>query len=272
MKNQSPPLGLVIEGNSTHSAVLRLSALAEELGPVKSVAKRVARRLSNLLRVGYGVDTYEELQDARIILLRVPDASLPRIIDELCASALTIKDFMFVLCESWLPSDALQPLCDRGAQVATVMSAPSSQDKCFLIEGQLPVVRQVKRFIERSEARTLEIRAGTKHLYFAAKVLATALPLPFLADAQAALRASGITGRELYSLLEEMDKEMFRAFLNGARLTWGGPLTECSPEIAESHLRRLGASNPKLADDLKEQLAWARRKSHRQRNSTGPQE
>ncbi len=272
MKNQSQPLGLVIEGNSTHSAVLRLSVLAEGLGPVKSVAKRVARRLSNLLHIGYAVDTYEELQDARIILLRVPDASLPRVVDELCTSALKIQDLMFVLCESWLSSDALQALCDRGAQVATVMSAPSSQDKCFLVEGQQPVVRQVKRFIERSDARTLEIRAGTKHFYFGAKVLATALPLPFLADAQAILRASGITGRQLYSLLEEMHREMFRAFLNGARLTWGGPLTECSPEIAESHLRRLEASHPKLADDLKEQLEWARRKSHGQRRSAGRQE
>jgi predicted short-subunit dehydrogenase-like oxidoreductase (DUF2520 family) len=259
------PLGLVIEGNATHSAVLRLSTMTAELGPVKSVTKRVARRLSNLLRAGYAVGSYEELQEARIILIRVPDEVLPRIVSELNDSELLFKNLSFVLCESWLPSECLSALSDRGATVATVMRAPNSHQKYFVIEGQLAAVRQIKRVIERNEAQTLEIRPRTKHLYFAAEVLTTALPLPLLAEAQLALRASGVTGKQLCSLLEEMNREMFRAFLNGARLTWGGPLTECSPEVAERHMARLRTTNPKLAVDMEAQLAWARCKISEQR-------
>ncbi len=262
------PLGLVIEGNATHSAVLRLPTMTAELGPVKSVTKRVARRLSNLLRAGYAVGSYEELQEARIILIRVPDAVLPRVVNELRDSDLILKNLSFILCESWLPSEYLDGLAERGATVATVMRTPNTHENSFLLEGQLAAVRQIKRFVERNEAQAFEIRPGTKHLYFAAEVLTTALPLPLLAEAQVALRASGITGKQLFSLLEEMNREMFRAFLNGARLTWGGPLTECSPEIAEDHLVRLRTTNPQLAEAMEEQLAWARRKISEQRRST----
>ena len=44
--------GLIVEGNSTNSTVLRLPKIPEELGPIKSRALRVARRLSNLIEGG----------------------------------------------------------------------------------------------------------------------------------------------------------------------------------------------------------------------------
>src|SRR5438552_2821181 len=103
-------LGLVVEGNATSSAVLRLPGLAAELGPIKSIGLQVARRVSNFLRGGYAVADYEELQNAKLVLLRVPDAELARIVDELCASGLVFPDISFVLCESWILTEALQPL------------------------------------------------------------------------------------------------------------------------------------------------------------------
>ena len=261
------PLGLVVEGNSTSSAILRLPSVGAELGPVKSVAIRVARRLSNFLKAGYAVATYEELQVARLVLLRVPDSAVPRLIGDLCSAELVFKDMSFVLCESWLSSDVLHPLVERGATVATVISVPSSGDKWFVVEGQLSAVRQMRRFMERNNARSFEIRPGTKPLYFAATLLATALPVPLFFDAQQALRASGITGNQLYGLLDEMAKDMFRSFVSGARVTWGGPLTECSEETANSYLRLLHGSHPQLAEEVEDQLAWARRKFPKQRHT-----
>jgi predicted short-subunit dehydrogenase-like oxidoreductase (DUF2520 family) len=257
------PLGLVVEGSSTNSALLRLPSTAEELGPVKSSAVRIARRLSNFLKAGYAVAQYEDLQVARLILLRVPDLAVARVVNEICDSGLLFKDLSFVLCESWLSSDALRPLADRGATVATVVSVPSPRQKWFVVEGQLSAVRQVRRFIERNEGRSFELRPGTKPLYFAAQLLVTALPLPLYFDAQQALRSSGITGNHLYTLLDEMSREMFRSFANGARATWGGPLTECSEETASRHLTAVRESQPQIAEAVEEQLAWARKKIRR---------
>ena len=260
---QRLPLGLVVEGSSTNSALLRLSSITEELGPVKSATVRVARRLSNFLKAGYAVAQYEDLQAARLILLRLPDSAVARVVNEICESGLQFKDLSFVLCESWLSNDALRPLADRGATVATAVSVPTSRQKWFVVEGQLSAVRQVRRFVERNEGRTFEIRPGTKPLYFAAQLLVTALPLPLFFDAQQALRSSGITGNHLYSLLDEMSREMFRSFANGARTTWGGPLTECSEETANQYLSALRESQPQIGESVEEQLAWARKKIRR---------
>lgn len=257
------PLGLVVEGSSTNSALLRLSTVTEDLGPIKSATVRVARRLSNFLKAGYVIAQYEDLQAARLILLRVPDSAVPRVVTEICESGLLFKDLSFVLCESWLSSDALGPLAERGATVATAVSVPSSKQKWFVVEGQLSAVRQVRRFVERNEGRTFELRPGTKPLYFAAQLLVTALPIPLYFDAQQALRAGGINGNHMYALLDEMSKEMFRSFANGARTTWGGPLTECSEETANHYLSVLRENQPQIGEALEEQLAWARKKIRR---------
>ena len=95
MKKQ-PQLGLIVEGNVISSAVLRLPGLAADFGPIKSTGLQGARRVSNFLRAGYAVTEYEELQPAKLVLMRVPDAVLPRVIEELCASDLVFPDS--VLC------------------------------------------------------------------------------------------------------------------------------------------------------------------------------
>src|SRR6476620_4493148 len=112
--NQQLQLGLIIEGNATHSDILRMPSIVQELGPVKSGSIRVARRHSNQIRAGYPVADYRELHSANLILLKVSDSSVARVVDELCASDLPMKGVGFALCESWLPSDALQPLAKKG--------------------------------------------------------------------------------------------------------------------------------------------------------------
>ena len=254
------PLGLIVEGNAISSAVLRLPGLAADLGPIKSTGLQGARRVSNFLRAGYAVTEYQELQEARLVLLRIPDAALPRLIDELCASELVLAGLSFVLCESWVLTEALKPLKARGASVASLVAARGGERKCFVVEGELAAVRQVRRVLERAGARTVELRQGTKSLYFAADLFASALPVPLLLVAQQALRDSGVAGNRLWTLLDEMGREMLDSFLKGARGAWGGPLAQCSAETAQTHFKSLASEHPELAGLLDDQLAWARRR------------
>jgi len=269
MKNQLSA-GLVLEGNSTDSAVLRLPNIIDVLGPVKSGSLRIARRLSNFLRAGYGVATYEELQPARIILLRVPDSALDRVVQELCAANLIFSEIAFVLCDSWLSSDVLDPLVRRGAAVASVSRLKGSTPR-FAVEGQPAATRPLRRILELNDAITLELRPGTKQSLFAAELLTTALPIPLFAAAQQALRTCGISGRMLLSVLEENAVDMFRTFGAGARSIWGGPLTECSPETAESYLRMLRDELPGVAELLDTQLPPAQRMMARSRQDDSPE-
>ncbi|HEX4166310.1 MAG TPA: hypothetical protein VHZ55_12655 [Bryobacteraceae bacterium] len=256
MKNQRP-LGLLIEGNATSSLVLRLPSIPEDLGPIKASAPRVARRLSNFLGAGYPVGTFEELESAKLILMRVPDLVLPRVINELCASGLPLKNLSFVLCESCLSNDALELLQSRGAWTATLMQVHTQRKSWFVIEGQLTAIRQIRRLLQRNDARAFDLRPGTKSLYFAAVTLAGILPIPLLAGAQQALRTAGISGNHLNTLLEEMSLEMFRTFSNGVRYQQQWSRMGCSPEISDSYLERLRVEYPQIGAVLDAQLALA---------------
>lgn len=253
-----PKIGLVVEGNITHSAILRMPKLDGELGPVKSASVRVARRVSNFLKAGHAVAEYEEMQSAQLILLRVPDEAVSRIVEEIFAAELVLKDVSFILCESWLSLEVLAPLRLRGASVGTVLPVPSSRRDWFVVEGDSQAMRHIKRFLEMNDARALELRPGGKPFYFAAELLATALPIPTLFAAQTALRSSGIAGNNLYTLLNEMTQLMLRDALKGARTNWTGPLAHCSPQTASEHVEAVRRTDPQLAEFIGQQLDSAR--------------
>src|SRR5436305_2101387 len=170
--NQQLQLGLIIEGNSTGSEILRLPSVVQELGPVKSSSVRVARRHSNQIRAGYPVGDYQDLHAANLILIKVADSSVPKVVEELCASDLSLRGLGFVLCESWLHSVELAPLAKRGANVATAWKLPSVSTPRFVVEGDIKAVRQVRRFLTRNGTHSVELSPEHKYLIFASELLA----------------------------------------------------------------------------------------------------
>ncbi|HEX7363415.1 MAG TPA: DUF2520 domain-containing protein [Bryobacteraceae bacterium] len=255
--NKQLQLGLVVEGKTNNSPILRLCGIRAQLGPVKSESPAVAARVSNFLNAGYPVSRFDDLQAARTVLLHVPDASLPRTIEALCAAGIPLDGMSFILCQSWLPSAALDPLARRGASVATIVEAAASRN-WFVVEGDSGAARQIRKLVEQGgDARAFELRRGAKPLYFAAELLVDALTMPLFLAAEEALRASGISGKHLHVLLREIAERAFRDLSKGGRGHWGGPLTECSPEIAEEHLAALRQACPALAETVDRQLPWA---------------
>lgn len=251
-------LGLVVEGKINDSTLLRLGGIAERIGPVKAESIGVARRVSNFLHAGYPVERFDDLQAARTVLLHVPDRALGRIVEHLCDSGMPLEGMSFVLCGSWLPSDALEPLAAAGAAVATIVEAAAASRNWFVVEGHATATRQMRSIVEHSGgARAFELRPGTKSLYFAAELLATVLPMPLFLAAEEALRASGISGNHLHLLVRDIAEKAFRDLLKGARRNWGGPLTDCSLETAEAHLSAVRSACPSLGDIIDRQLAWA---------------
>lgn len=258
MKKQSP-VGLVVEGNSTNSAVLRLPGLGEVIGPIKATAPRVAKRVSSFLRAGYAVTNYDELSESELILIRAPDEALPRIVHELCSAELKFDSLSVGLCESWLLIDALDLLRQKGASVATIMPVHSTYRRWFIVDGDSRALRLLRRVLEKNDAKTLELRGvGGKEFYFAAELLATALPIPLYAAAQHALRTTGLSGKHLQIVLEEMAEKMFRNFLQASRIKWGGPVAECSPQVSETHLKLLAGIDPDLANLIAQASELAR--------------
>lgn len=252
--NQPRQLGVLIEGNSTHSEILRLPSVVQELGPVKSSSVRVARRHSNQIRAGYPIADYRELHTADLILIKLADPSVSRVVEELCASDLPLKGLSFALCESWLPTQALGPLASRGAHVATILKLPSLSAARFVVEGDLKAVRQVRRFLARNGARSIELSPDHKHLVFASELLAMTAPIALLGSAKQLLREGGISGNVLWDILDQMARKMVLDFARGSRPESSGPLADCPVETARSHLELLERTQPSTASMLRQHL------------------
>jgi hypothetical protein len=208
---------------------------------------RLARRFSNLMQGGYPVAEYEELQMARLIFIRVPDCSVARIVEELCASDLTLNRLCFVLCETWLGSEALNPLKERGATIATLIHLPASERNIFVVEGQNMACRLTRRLIEQHEGRVFELKLGSKHLLYAAQLLSTVHATPLFTGAQQSLRAAGMSGNQLAALLEYVVQKMTREVIKGVRL----PVTSLPPdsnsELGSRFLAKLQHTQPAIA-------------------------
>jgi predicted short-subunit dehydrogenase-like oxidoreductase (DUF2520 family) len=262
MNNQPSRLGLVAEGNTGSSSVLRILKLSEELGPVKSAGLSAARRLANSLKAGYAVSRYEQLREAALVLLRVPDSSLNSVIQEIAATDLEFAAMSFVLCESWLPLEVLNPLKNLGSQTGTLMTLPLSRRDWFVLDGDNRTVRSLRRLIEGCGCRATELLPHGKHFLFAAELLATAIPLASFQAAQRSLRASGFSGNLLTLALEQMLQKTVKDFLHGSKPKWGGPLRECSEETGRHYLRELAGSRPDLAAFIEEQVASVQRLQH----------
>lgn len=247
---KKPQVGLVIEGNSTSSTLLRLPGFAAELGPIKARGLHVARRVSNFLKGGYPVHSHSDLESARTILIRAPDKFIGRTIEEISRADLNWSEHFFVLCETWAPTNVLQPLMSLGASVASLVQLPTARSITFAIEGDVGAVRQVKRLIERSDTHALEFRSNSKHLIFAAAVLCSAIPIPVLLMAQQALRDGGVSGNHLAALVEEMSSDMLMEFLKGARAKWGGPFASFPEANQQVYRNKLAETHPELSQTL----------------------
>src|SRR5947209_8863200 len=179
MKKQRP-LALLVEGSASTSALLRLRNFGRQVGPVKSTSLGAARRFANANRAGYGVESIEDFRDSRLILVRVPDDALDRILAEITRSELDLKRIGIVFCETWFGSERMQVLRERGALVATLTAVPSQAGVSFVGEGDSGAVRLVRQVVERGGGRFVQIQQGTKGLYFSAERLATAMPIRYL--------------------------------------------------------------------------------------------
>ena len=71
-------VGLIGTGSLTDSPLTRFWWLSERLGPVKSASYRVASRIANMLRAGRPVKDYAEFESCDLILVYVPEETVPR--------------------------------------------------------------------------------------------------------------------------------------------------------------------------------------------------
>jgi len=245
-------VGLVGAGCLSRSFVARLPALPERLGPVLAPSYRLASRLVNGLRAGHPVEAHEELQEAHLVLIAVPDSVLAQVVEALAAGVPDWRGKFVLLCESREDCTALAPLVARGAVAASLDPIPGLNQR-FVVEGDRKAVREARHLLGRSVTQLFEIPCGKKAVFWAALTL-SGLMLPVAEAASRCLRAAGMAPAAANSLLEQLLERATRSYMHGGRKAWSGVLAEADEPETVRELEALRQQDPALARAY-EQLA-----------------
>ena len=248
-------LGLVVEGKLTVSALLNNPAIQAHLGPVKARVLRVARRATNYLGAGTPTDRCDAFAHTQLVLIHVPPVSEASEIRQLADADLDHAAKIYVLCETWSGSDALQPLAALGAHVATCVSIPTGGGRWFVLEGMPVAVRCMRSVLEKGPDRVLIVKEGHKELLVAAELLAGVLPVALMAHAEQSLRGGNVSGRHLRALLDGMAQRMLLDAAHMSHSAVRSPLRDCPPMLVRSHLEMLKKRRPALAEFVQEHIA-----------------
>src|SRR5579862_2734392 len=180
-------VGLIGTGSLTDSPLTRFWWLPERLGPVKSASYRLASRIANMLQAGHPVKDYAEFESCTLILVYVPEETVPQVISEMASSGISWRGKAVVLCSTWLDSGELRDLSALGASVGSIGIIPGFEDDQYLVEGDPFAIRQSKSLVEHRERRVLAIERSRKPIFLAALTSTGALLFALLQVASEAL-------------------------------------------------------------------------------------
>lgn len=239
-------IGLVGAGSLSRSFIARLPALHERLGPVLAPSYRLASRLVNTLRAGRPVEHYDELEEAQLVLVAVPDANLPQVIADLASGLEDWGERAVLLCDSCEDCVILRELAGRGAATASLTPVPGLKDR-YVVEGDRRAIREAKGLFQGGPALVWEMPCGRKSVFLAALTFASGLLLPVADAAARCLRATGLPAPACNSLAEQLLDRALRAYLHGGRKAWGGVLAEADATQIARELAALETADPGLA-------------------------
>jgi predicted short-subunit dehydrogenase-like oxidoreductase (DUF2520 family) len=238
------PVALVGAGNLTDSPLTRFLRLSDQLGPVKSSTFRLASRISNIFRSGHPVKDYADLNGCRLILVCVPDKTLPKIVAEMAASGISWHGKAIVLCSMWLDSSQLSELSARGGSIGSISPVPGFEgleDFRYLVEGDKLAILEAKRLVAHQKRRLIAIERSLKPFYLAALTCSGNLLFALLVAASESLRHAGLSSPVSATILEKQFGKALRSYLKSGRN--GSP----APHELSRQLRALSAADPTLA-------------------------
>ncbi len=248
---EQPPIGLMVAGMMSDSFLARIPEFLDALGPVKSTSYRVASRISNRLRAGTPVKTFEDLRDTASIFLWMPDKVLESMTKAAVASTVNWKGKCIVLCDSWQNSHVLAEFQARGAAVASWNVIPGLTEPRFVMEGEARALREIKRLTTMPSSRFTVIPPASKARYFASLTLSTDLMLPVISAAAESLRSTGMPHALASSVLETWMHATVRSYARSGRKAFNGPISRGNDAMLRAELHSI-AAYPKIERTFRE--------------------
>jgi len=250
---KSTLVGLIASGNLTDSPLSRFRWLSTRLGPVKSQNYRLASRIANILAAGHPVKDYADLEACTLILVCVPDETLPNVVADLALSEIQWRGKAVVLCSTWMDSAELHQLGACGAAVGSISPIPGFDEARYLVEGDRLAIREARSLVEDRQRRAIDIERPLKPFYLAALTSTGTLLFALLLAASECLRHAGIPSSLSSTILDRQLSKTLRAFVKGGR--------HACPTLQElpKQLHALLSANPALAHYFEQSAGLASR-------------
>ena len=239
-------MGLVCAGGVNHSFLARLPALLARLGPIHCSSFRVARQIANSLRAGYACSHCSALEPCAAIWVAVSDNALERTLRDVAAQT-PLRRTMVVLCGCISDSLAAGPLNVAGARVASLNPVPDSREVMFVAEGHADTLRLLRRLMAEDGRKLIELKPGTKPLFFAGVHVAAPLLMPWIAAAMESLRASGFSRAEAAAAGEFLSVHALRKYIRAGDKAWTRQTAASLRRALEHDLHAVRSCNPRLA-------------------------
>jgi predicted short-subunit dehydrogenase-like oxidoreductase (DUF2520 family) len=238
-------VALVAGGSFDLCGCLQAPRVRDQLGPVKATNIRTASRLVNRLRAGRAVAEYADLQEARVVLLCVPDALARQAIEELVRQEAEWRGRSVVIWSLRHSSALLAPLAERGAWTASAYAFDHAGDRTILVEGQASAVRMARQLFRDAKVRILKVTASRKSLYAAGTDCCSRQLLPLLSLAVDCFRQAGVTPPRINTLLEQLVLRTVRAYSRAGKNALSS--SRPCPELVQLQLHALTETDPALA-------------------------
>jgi len=229
-----------------HRAGWKVDRLAVRAGSRRSLAlSRLARQVkAEVTALG------DSPFDSRLVWIAIPDDVIATVAG-LLARKQDWQGKVVFHSSGALTSDALGPIRDRGAIVASVhpamtfvsKSVPSMSGVPFGVEGDPRAVRLAKRIVAHLGGTAVTIRKENKVLYHAFDTFASPMLIGLMAAVQQVGRAAGIPQSRVRVMVGPLLRRTLENYLeHGAASALSGALIRGDVAIVRRHLEALKAT------------------------------
>jgi predicted short-subunit dehydrogenase-like oxidoreductase (DUF2520 family) len=200
------------------------------------------------------------LAASKLFLLTVPDDEISKTAERMAVLRTDWSGSIVIHTSGSLSSDALKPMSNQGAAVASAhpllsISSPKSGIEqiaagYFCIEGDKPATSMANRLIKSLGARTFEIKSTDKAAYHAAAVLASPHLTALLSLSIQLLEQCGLSDVEARKVLNPLvASTVENLWRHGASAALTGPIKRADVSTVRRNLRAL-AEFDELAENI----------------------
>jgi len=231
--------GILGAGAVSKSLVGKLPINMRNLGPVAAASFRVASRIANTLRAGYGARSANELNAAAVVLVHSPPDQAFLLLEMLETAEIEWAGKAVIFCDCDDAPEVRARLRARGASTAVAkhFGIPGR----ILVAGNGGALTAALHIAHELKLKPVGILPGAPDIFDAAVTLATAAITPLIDRAAGLLRDAGIRDAEAARIASALFVQTASDYAHSGKQSWAWYTRQPARERVEGQVAAAGA-------------------------------